>query len=534
MKLSPPEAVILVVDDEPGVAELCRRVLDRAGFEVQAVSRPSLGVEKLKESRFDLLLIDIRMPEMDGFELMAIARQHQPDLAVLIMTGFGTVETAIEALRRGADGLILKPFGDTDELTRSVHEALRSSQNKRELGRLMALRPLFNITESLFSETEPDELIELLLEAVLGHLQCPHAGYYRRSETKNELYLISGRGSPPDGERSSADDGIIGRADFNNKLISASLGGPGEAAFHATLERYQLGSLLCAPVSRENESSVILAGRDVGDAIFTESDVEMFGILARQGAAALENARLYAELRAYLRQVEESQQALIQAEKMAAVGRLTASIAHEINNPLQGLGNCLHLAVREDLEPEQREEYLRLAEGELERLKATVGRMLDFYRPGKLDREDADVNELIKRVLTLLHKQLEDNEIEVNTNLSSHLPRVTVVTNQIQQVFFNIILNAMDAMSEGGELNVITKNGNGSVEILFEDTGPGVAKKTQEHIFEPFTSTREDGTGLGLSVSYNILDTHGGSLELLQEEGRGACFRIRLPIMEAT
>ena len=160
--------------------------------------------------------------------------------------------------------------------------------------------------------------------------------------------------------------------------------------------------------------------------------------------------------------------------------------------------------------------------------------MLDFYRPGKLDREDADVNELIKRVLTLLHKQLEDNEIEVNTNLSSHLPRVTVVTNQIQQVFFNIILNAMDAMSEGGELNVITKNGNGSVEILFEDTGPGVAKKTQEHIFEPFTSTREDGTGLGLSVSYNILDTHGGSLELLQEEGKGACFRIRLPIMEAT
>jgi two-component system NtrC family sensor kinase len=316
-------------------------------------------------------------------------------------------------------------------------------------------------------------------------------------------------------------------------LITANLGGPGDPDLQNQIEGYHLGSVLCAPITRENDVSVLLAGRDASESYFSESDIEMFAILASQAGVALENARLYSELRAYLRQVEDSQKALIQAEKMAAVGRLTASIAHEINNPLQGLGNCLHLAVRDDLDEKQRADYLILAESELERLKATVGRMLDFYRPGKLDREDADVNELVLRVLKLLRKQLEDHQIIVITDLTEDLPRISVVTNQIQQVFFNIILNAIDAMAGGGELHVITRDRYGSVEILFEDTGPGVGAEARDRIFEPFSSTREDGTGLGLSVSYNILDTHGGSLELLQVDNKGACFRVQLPIMES-
>jgi signal transduction histidine kinase len=533
LSLSSLEGVVLVVDDEPGVAELCRRILVRNGFEVVSVTRPTAGVDHLRSRRFDLLLIDIRMPEIDGFELMAIARRHQPDLAVLIMTGFGTVETAIEALRQGADGLILKPFGDTAELVRSVREALVASGRKRELGRLTALRPLFTTTESLFSETEPDRLVELLLDATLTHLRCGHAGYYVQERDRQSLELRASRGKPPQQESISLEAGPLGESVLRNTLITANLGGPGEARLQERLGGYNLGSVLCAPITREGEISGLLAGRDGGEPFFSESDIEMFAILARQAGVALENARLYAELRAYLRQVEESQKALIQAEKMAAVGRLTASIAHEINNPLQGLGNCLHLAVRYDLDEKQRADYLNLAESELARLKATVGRMLDFYRPGKLDREDADVNELILRVLTLLRKQLEDHKIEVSTELTSDLPRVSVVTNQIQQVFFNIILNAIDAMTEGGALQVTTRNHNGVVEILFEDSGPGVLAEARDRIFEPFSSTREDGTGLGLSVSYNILDTHGGSLELLQDDNKGACFRIQLPIMES-
>jgi signal transduction histidine kinase len=293
---------------------------------------------------------------------------------------------------------------------------------------------------------------------------------------------------------------------------------------------HDLGSVLCAPVAREAEFSVLSAGRDAGEPNFSEADIEMFGILARQAAVALENARLYGELRDYVRQVEESQQALIQAEKMAAVGRLTASIAHEINNPLQALGNCLHLASRTDLEPPQREEYLDLAESELQRLMTTVQRMLDFYRLSSTERDEADVNLLIERVLKLLHKQLDEQSVAVRLDLFPDLPSVRVVANQIQQVFFNILLNAMDAMPSGGEIHIHTQAQDGIVEVYFQDTGPGVAEDVQERIFEPFLSTREHGTGLGLSVSYNILDAHGGSLVLVPDRDRGACFKVQIPI----
>jgi signal transduction histidine kinase len=141
-------------------------------------------------------------------------------------------------------------------------------------------------------------------------------------------------------------------------------------------------------------SSLVYAGRESAQAPFREADLEMFLILARQAAIAMENARLYAELRDYVRRVEDSQQALLQAEKMAAAGRLTASIAHEINNPLQAVQNCIHLAGHTELPAEKRQEYFELACSELDRLRATVQRMLDFYRPNAVAPQAVDVADM--------------------------------------------------------------------------------------------------------------------------------------------
>lgn len=531
--MSTPEATVLVVDDEPSVALLCRRVLERADFAAEAVTDPRESIAHLQQKAIDLLLVDIRMPEIDGFELMSIARRHQPNIAVVIMTGFGTVETAIEALRQGADGLILKPFSETKELVRSVREALERSRQKQEVARLQALRPLFNITEALFAETNPDRLLDLILNAIRGHLRCDHAGFYRHNSGQDTLALIAQIGRPLPGERIDPDGGPLGRAAALGLLIAVNEEGPGEETLQSVVREHHLGSVLCAPAAfGEDPRSVLSAGRDPGAPFFSEADAEMFGILARQAGAALENARLYAELREYVRQVEESQQALIQAEKMAAVGRLMASIAHEINNPLQAVRNCLHLASREELTMEKRKEYLDLSESELNRLMKTMRRMLDFSRPSRLEREPAGVNVLIERVLQLLEKQLEEKDVVVHLDLTEDLPGVEVAPNQIQQVFFNLILNAMDAMPEGGEIYLESSYQNGTVQILVEDTGPGVPEGIRENIFEPFVSTRSHGTGLGLSVSYNILAAHEGSLELVTDRGKGACFRVALPVTE--
>jgi two-component system, NtrC family, sensor kinase len=520
---------VLVLDDEPGITLLCKRLLTRAGFDVVAFTEPRKAMEELVRRHFELLLVDIRMPEVDGFGVIAHAQKSQPNIAVLVMTGYGTVETAIHALRQGVDGLLLKPFERSDDLLAAVQQALGDRQKKTDAARIQTLRPLFTITESLLSETDPSRLHELILNAICGHISCAHAAYYEIDPQHQELNIPAGRGIFPF-EIETIIKSALGVQVLNLEsplLINAI--GPGEPTFQTELIRRGLVAAMFVPVRRPGKRSLLYAGRESGQAPFREADLEMFLILARQAVVAMENARLYAELRDYVRRVEETQQALLQTEKMAATGRLTASIAHEINNPLQAVQNCMHLAGREDLSQEKRAEYFAMARSELERLRTTVQRMLDFYRPNAVAPQTVDLPELLRHVLGLMSKQMEERNIHIQMDVPFDLPPVNAVNSQIQQVFLNLILNAYDAMPAGGNLYINGRTAREGVEILFQDTGSGVPAEETQKIFEPFVSTKEGGTGLGLTVSYNIVTAHGGSLELVPTDDPGACFCLYLP-----
>jgi signal transduction histidine kinase/CheY-like chemotaxis protein len=517
--------LVFVVDDEPGIALLCKRLLTRSGYRVETQTDPREAINYLKENKIDLLLVDIRMPEVDGFEVIQHAQRLQPDAAMLIMTGHGTVETAIRALRQGVDGLILKPFSKGEELVDAVKLALADSQQKRDAARIQALRPLFSVTESLLSETRREPLLDLIINAICRHLQCSHAACYQRKEDGN-FSLLASRGR----ELPQNFFDLIMRVDESAIPLLVNADGPGDPSLRKTLYDLDLGAVILVPILRPNLRMVLCAARNMKEPPLREADLELFQILARQAAVALENSRLYAEQLDYVRKVEESQKALLQAEKMAAAGRLSASIAHEVNNPLQAVQNCLHLAGREDLSQEKRDEYFDLARTELERLILTVRRMLDFYRPGATSLEKVDIAEMLQYILNLMAKQLSESSIKVIIDFLGTIPTINAVGSQIQQVFINLILNAMDAMPEGGILNITTRPLKDGIEIIFQDQGKGIPREKQENIFEPFFSTKDGGTGLGLTVSYNIITAHGGSLELLSERGPGACFRIFLPI----
>ncbi len=521
---------VLIVDDEPGITKLCERLLTRAGFRTSTFTSPRQAMTYLEDEHVDLLLADIRMPGADGFDVVAFAKQHQPDMAALIMTGFGTVETAIKALRQGVDGLILKPFEAGDELVEAARQALADNQRKRDAAHMQALRPLFDVTEALLAETRPERLPDLIVSAVCGHLRCGHAGYYQHSMTDQRFHLLSGQGQTFPESESEDDKGVIESASEKGIPLSIGATGVGDPFSQGQLVALGLGSALCVPISQSNIRGVLYAGRDAGSAPFREVDLDTLLILARQAAVAMENAHLYAELRDYVQQVEESQRALLQAEKMAAAGRLTASIAHEINNPLQAVRNCLHLAGRDDLPDEKQNEYFNLAQTELERLMTTVQRMLDFYRPGAVALKQVEVAEILDHVLTLMSAQLQERNIKVSVTLSKRLPAILAVGTQIQQVFLNLILNAYDVMPEGGLLRIEGRRRKNTVEITFQDSGSGVLPNQRASIFEPFISTKDGGTGLGLTVSYNIMATHGGDLEFVPNDEAGACFRVVLPI----
>jgi signal transduction histidine kinase/FixJ family two-component response regulator len=521
---------VIVLDDEPGITALCDRLLNGEGFSPKAFTDPKQALKYLQENQTDLLVVDIRMPTMSGFDVILEARRHLPDIAILVMTGYGTVETAIQALHEGVDGLLLKPF-EKKEFLSSVHQAISDNQKKRDSARVQALRPLFDVTESLLAETRSEFLTQYIMDAVCRLLQCPHAGYFETKGSGVSLGLVASRGQIPSSDGDAKALEVVYQCDKTGVPILINADGPGETNLHTVINSLGYGAVICVPVKRNNFRGVFLAARELNAAPFRETDLELCQILTRQAAIAMENAQLYKELRDYITRIEESQVALVQAEKLATAGRMTASIAHEINNPLQAVQNCLHLAARSDLPSDMRQKYFEMTQTELERLMNTVQRMLEFYRPN-IERENVNVVDLLDNVLNLMASQLQGRGIRVTNSWSPKIPDIMAVSSQIQQVFINLILNAFDAMPQGGELIIKVSEIKKNIEIIFQDTGPGVPNELRPSIFEPFTSTKEKGTGLGLSVSYGIIVSHGGNLELLSDFTAGACFRITLPVSE--
>jgi signal transduction histidine kinase len=241
-----------------------------------------------------------------------------------------------------------------------------------------------------------------------------------------------------------------------------------------------------------------------------------------------------------LRELERRriEQILFDSEKLAATGRLAASIAHEINNPLEAIKNALYLLTNKTAPDDPNAKFLQIATRETDRVSRILRQMLGFYRPPKM--EPTDINRLVEDCESLIEKHLRQNHIKVETNLDPALPWVIASSDQIKQVLLNLMLNAQQAMPQGGTLYVSTRVSHGadpeflmsdSVHVQIRDTGNGIAEEHLPHIFEPFFSTKDEkGTGLGLWVSQGIVQAHGGSIKLRSRPGRGTTFSVALPI----
>ncbi len=220
---------------------------------------------------------------------------------------------------------------------------------------------------------------------------------------------------------------------------------------------------------------------------------------------------------------------MLQAARLAAVRQLAASIAHEINNPLYAARNGLYL-LEEDLPPELREApYVRMVGDQLTRIAGIIERMRDFYRPTRGELAPADINQLLEETLALASLNLRHERI--NMIFTPALEALTVLGNadQLRQVFLNLVLNAIEAMPDGGSLTVRTEVGSTVVLVEIQDTGVGIPDDIRPHLFEPFFTSKSNGTGLGLSISAHIVTQHGGQIEVDSEVGSGTTFRVVLP-----
>jgi two-component system NtrC family sensor kinase len=536
---------ILIVEDDPEMLEFMRLLLVQANCEVLVAYSGEEALETLRQKRrerytVDLVLLDIMMPRMDGYEVIARVKAN-PELhntSFIVTTALDTVSSKTLGLGMGADDYLTKPF-DPRELLARIDAVMRIRRSEQALRRRnQELAALIETNRVVTSSLDLDEVLGATMRGIREIMQVEGGSLVLLDEESGRLTYrktlspdlgwITGRSIEPG-------VGLVGHviASGESKLVNDVERDP---HFSGDLSEEMTGvvpqAVLCAPLVIHDRTIGAIELINKLDGFFDEQDLDLLNAMAASVAVAVDNANLYAELADFAQELERSQARLVQAEKMAAIGRLAASLAHEVNNPLQAIHNSLFLSRHEGLGQERRGEYLEMAQGEVERLMEIVQRMLDFYRPSRGGVQPTGLNEVVQNVLALAHKRLQHGHIRVHTGLSDDLGEIPIVSDQISQVLLNLVINAVEAMPAGGDLWLETKRSEDGNDLLLSvrDSGPGMSSEQIGSLFEPFYTTKPEGTGLGLAISYGIVERHGGAIEVSSRAGQGTTFTVRLPL----
>lgn len=262
---------------------------------------------------------------------------------------------------------------------------------------------------------------------------------------------------------------------------------------------------------------------------FSEEELRVLELLADQAAVAIENARLYSDLRRQMEKLQNAQIQLVQSARLAAVGELAAGVAHELNNPLTSILGFTELLL-EDIPPQSpiRPDLERIA-AESQRARDIVRGLLDFSREVQPQKGLADLGEIVRRTLNLLRLRLEKKGVVIEEEYAPDPVPVLVDRGQIEQVFQNLLNNALQAMPHGGKLSIRTFREGQEAAVAFSDTGLGIPPEVREHLFEPFFTTHPERAGLGLSISLGIVQEHGGRITVESRPGQGSTFTVWLP-----
>jgi Amt family ammonium transporter len=497
-----------------------------------------------------------------GFELLAI----QAVLAGAVFLWAFPLAYGFFKILSSSTGLRVSPEQeerglDREEFSLTAYPRMAALQKRQdeiqeEVQRVRELSLLREIGQSMHT-LNLDEILELILQGVAKGIGFDRARLYLLDEGKKQLVCRLAVGIEKDRLPALSlpydkEDNIISRAISEGTPFIVE-----DAARDPRVNRDLIGflgvkSLAAAPLlSRKKVLGGIAADNLISEAGITERKLQSLMIFAHQAALALENALMYEELKNFNEQLgervrkaaaelEATQRQLFQAEKLAALGKLSAGIAHEIRNPLTSIKILIYSLADPGASDASREKDLKVIESEIERVNKIIRQFLEFARPRPPSLEAADARKLVAETLALVGYEIESQGIEVERKDEGALPPVAMDREQIKQVLLNLILNALQAMPGGGKLRIQTaliRFGGGekaaqAVEIRVQDTGGGIPAEIQSRIFEPFFSTKEEGIGLGLSVAQRIVEEHQGRIRMESHGGQGTVFSIALPLKE--
>jgi signal transduction histidine kinase/DNA-binding response OmpR family regulator len=487
---------ILVIDDEEGLRDFLTYELGALGYSVESASGGEEGLRKLKSGGFGLVISDVRMPGMDGLALLEEIRRTSPRMEVVLTTGHGTVETAVEAMKRGAFDFLLKPV-ETDRLTSVVRRALDAGEHK-------ALIALYESSLALFRSVELAEVLPVVVDLSRRLL----------SADRTVILLIK-----EDGQLRVAVD-----------TAGASCGDDFGTVVAAACEPGATGSrgLLVQPLTAGGEVlGYLAAARTSPVESFTAHDQRHAALFASQAAQALRNAELFSRL-------QTTQNSLIRSEKLNAMGRVVAGIAHEINNPLAVImGNAQMILGGGRLNGDDLIDLQGVVE-HTRRCRDIVRNLLEFAGGREQKKETLELVTLVETSVGLALCGWSEPAAIVR-DWPKESPRVLADAVQLKQIVVNLVRNALQAVEgrPGAEIAVRVQASSGRARIIVDDRGPGLTAQSEARLFEPFYTTKPPGkgTGLGLYLCRLLVERHGGSITAGNRPGGGASFVIELPMI---
>lgn len=522
---------ILIADDEPQVLSLCARALAREGYQVCAVRNGTQAVEQTQKELFDALLIDIRMPGMSGLEAYRAIRKHNPDIVAIAMTGYGEVDTVIEALQLGMDDFLAKPFS-LHRLSTAIARALETKRLERENARLKTLLPLYQLSDSFMTVMDLDALLQRILAVAVQEtaadlgvvMLCDEAG--QRLEVRA---VATDEGSePPTADYRLAEE--IAQQAMRHGSVIVWQAGTGQTPFFAG---QLLSSRVCTaaalPLTAQGDSIGILAlAKKKGQNALTRSDEELLSVLAGQAATAIQNARLFTRIRrAY--------------EKLATLDHLKSEFihvaAHEFRTPLAIVASYIRL-VEQDSSAEHGEYYGAIAAA-LDRLNSLMDDITDlqFLQTGEAELRcrEFSLPELLAEGVEQFGPLAAHKDQLITVSCCDRLTYIVADRAKLQIILENLLANAVEFTPEGGSIALEAKAKEHGVHVTIRDTGIGIPEEQQEWIFKPFyqlesSLTRSHGgIGIGLALAKNLVELHGGQIWVESEVGQGSAFHFTIP-----
>jgi len=541
-------ASILVVDDEQIVVNLVEDTLTDEGYDVTTSVSALEAIELVKQQPFDFILTDIRMPEMNGIELVKEIHTVAPTIGVIFMTGYANLDTAKQAIKEGAYDYIMKPF-ELSEIRQAIGRAVEAKRSAAEATLSKELNKIADMSNMMYASGDFVSLLQLSLSfAILqSNASAGIAVYY--DPTSEEVALLQTNSSSDTFEEicvqgmSKSEWDMISLLKMPTVIHDETMHPLyGTAVFGSHRNEilpeqfFQSKSTVIVPLVRADKVfGFISLFHGNSEYSLKSSDTQLLNFISSQLAISLENLQLLEQSREAYRRLEYLQDQTLQLEKMATRGQMSAEIGHELNNYLGVVVanfQLMNLRIQKGV-TDGLERFTESIQDHLEKISRFTKGLMDYSSLKKTNFENLDVNLLLNRIVEFLRPQKRFREFDIEFSSDSEILEAEVDQGLIEQVLYNLLNNAADASLESETKRIEISTGalpNGLIRLRIRDHGAGIVKDKLDKIFKEKFTTKETGHGIGLVVCKNIIDRHNGNISVDSVHGQMTEFTIELPV----